>query len=142
MGVHPRIVLGRRWGIAAAAAGLAYGVGASFTRPFTGPADVVTAVPLVIVLAIMGRSLYRRRRSESDHPAPAADARSRWSRWSFVWLMLVLAIAAWELYCFVNLPRARHPTLSALIDTLDSTRTGKVVAFVAWLALGWFLVGR
>jgi hypothetical protein len=142
MGVHPRMVVGRRRGVAAATAGLAYGVGASFTRPFTGPADVVTAVPLVVVLAIMGWSVHRHRRAGPHHPGPAAVARTRWSRWSFVWLTLVLAIAAWELYCFVNLPRARHPTLSSLIDVLDSTRTGKVVAFVAWLALGWFLVGR
>jgi hypothetical protein len=142
MGVHPRIVLSRRWSVAAATAGLAYGIGASFTRPFTGPADVVTAVPLVVILALMGWSSLRDRQSRPGDPAPPADTRARWSRWSFVWLTLILAIAAWELYCFANLPRARHPTLSALIDILDSTRTGKVVAFVAWLALGWFLVGR
>jgi hypothetical protein len=142
MGVHPRIVLGRCRSLAAATAGLAYGVGASFTHPFTGAADVVTAVPLVVVLAVTGWSVSRHRRSRSDDPGPPPGDRTRWSRYSFAWLTLILAIVAWELYCFINLPRARHPTLSALIDILDSSRTGKVVAFVVWLALGWFLVGR
>jgi hypothetical protein len=142
MGVHPRIVLGRRWSVVGATAGLAYAVGASFTHPFTRAADVVTAVPLVVAVAVIGWSVLRHRRSAQDDPVPPAASGTRWGRWSFAWLTLVLVIAAWELYCFVNLPRARHPTLSVLIDTLDSSRIGKVVAFVAWLGLGWFLVGR
>ena len=47
-----------------------------------------------------------------------------------------------ELYCLFNLPRVEHPTLSALIDMLDSTRVGKVVAVVLWLLIGWALVTR
>ena len=51
-------------------------------------------------------------------------------------------MAAWELYCYAHLPREQHPTLSVLIDTLDSTRWGKTLSFAAWLALGWFLAAR
>ncbi len=54
--------------------------------------------------------------------------------------MPILAATGWELYCYLNLPRAAHPTLSSLLDMLDATRTGKIVAFASWLVLGWFLV--
>lgn len=57
-----------------------------------------------------------------------------------VWMVPVLAVVGWELYCLASLPRAAHPTLSALIDILDSTRVGKTIAFALWLVGGWFLV--
>ena len=43
-------------------------------------------------------------------------------------------------YCYAQLPRTQHPTLSALIDMLDSSRLGKIVAVAVWLGLGFFLV--
>ena len=57
-------------------------------------------------------------------------------------MLPIAAAVAWELYCLFNLPRVEHPTLSALIDMLDSTRVGKVVAVVLWLLIGWALVTR
>jgi hypothetical protein len=127
------------WPIVAVGA-LAYAVGASFTHPFTTAADVVTAVPLgaAVVVAL------RRIRSGSGSPlAPAAIGRrvpavSGWLMWGAV----IAVVGGWELYCLANLPRSRYPTLSSLIDMLDSTRVGKALAFAAWLALGWYLAWR
>jgi hypothetical protein len=112
---------------------------ASFTHPFTVGADVVTAVPLAVVFVVtLVRLLARKERSESLDPSaavgPAADRGWLW------WWAPVLAVTGWELYCYVSLPRVDHPTLSVLIDMLDSTGVGKFVAFVLWLSLGWFLV--
>jgi hypothetical protein len=126
----------------AGAAGVAYAAVASSTRPFTWSADVVTAIPVAVGASITVWSMVRKagtgtgdRDSHGTGPAP-------WSRWWSVWLVPLAAATAWELYCFAHLPRLRHPTLSALIDILDSTRIGKTVAFVLWLALGWLVVIR
>jgi hypothetical protein len=135
-----RIDLGHWWRGAVWAAGLAFAVGASFTRPFTLAADVVTAVALVISVGVTARTIRHDRRPGSA--AAAAADRPRWTRWGAVWLALLGAVVAWEVYCYAHLPRQQHPTLSALIDTLDSTRLGKTVAFAAWLGLGWFLAAR
>jgi hypothetical protein len=124
------------------AAALAYALLASFTRPFTGPADAVTALALAVAVGITARTI-RHGRPAGLRAATATGAdRSRWNRWGVVWLALLGLVTAWELYCYTQLPRQRHPTLSVLIDTLDSTRVGKTAAFAAWLALGWFLAGR
>jgi hypothetical protein len=123
------------------AAGLAYALGASFTRPFTLAADVVTAVALVVAVGVTTRTI--RNRPNGDPPVAGATAgRQRWTRWGAVWLVPLGAVTAWELYSYAHLPRQQHPTLSVLIDTLDSTHLGKTVAFAAWLGLGWFLAAR
>jgi len=135
------MTLGRWWMGAIAALGFVYAVLASFTRPFTGGADVVTAVPLVVAVLVTARSTWELRRSHEREPAVGEiDAAPRRKRRGIVWTAPILAGAGWELYCFVNLPRAAHPTLSSLLDILDATRAGKAVAFASWLVLGWFLV--
>jgi len=116
-------------------------VGASFTRPFTLAADVVTAVALAIAVGVTTRTI-RHDRHEGPAAARVTADRPRWTRWGALWLVLLGAVVAWELYCYTQLPRQQHPTLSALIETLDSTRLGKTVAFAAWLCLGWFLAAR
>ncbi|HEX3980348.1 MAG TPA: hypothetical protein VHW93_03950 [Acidimicrobiales bacterium] len=118
------------------AGGLLYAALASLTRPFTVPADVVTAIPLVVVLALA--LVTHLRRTTSVPRAPSAIR----SRGTSVWLAVLGVTAAWELYCYVNQPRQVHPTLSVLIDLLDRTHVGKTAAFAAWLALGWFLARR
>ncbi len=124
-------------------AGLAYAALVSFTHPFTWAAEVVTAVPLVVVAAVTLRTRPPTGRRRGDAPTDAGAHRGRGpSRRVLVWMAPLLAITGWELYCFVSLPRVEHPTLSSLIDLLDATRPGKFVAAVAWLALGWFLVSR
>jgi hypothetical protein len=124
------------------AAGLVDAVVASFTHPFTVAADVVTAVPLVVAVAVTARWFGRRPSTQTDGPGHRDSDRTRLGRWSVAWLAPIVAVTAWEIYCFVHLPREQHPTLSALIDILDSSRAGKLVGFLSWLALGWFLVAR
>jgi hypothetical protein len=122
-------------------AGVAYAAGASFTRPFTVAADGVTAVALGAGVALTVWTIRRDRRALTGDPASGPTVIG-WSRWWVAWIAAIAAVSAWELYCFVHLPRQQHPTLSALIDMLDSTRVGKTVAFASWLALGWLLVAR
>jgi hypothetical protein len=124
-----------------ALAGIAYAAGASFTHPFTVAADVVTAVALGAAVALTVRTISRDREALTVDRA-SGRAVIGWSRWWVIWIAPVAAVCAWELYCFVHLPRGQHPTLSALIDMLDSTRVGKTVAFASWLALGWLLAAR
>jgi hypothetical protein len=132
----------RQWTIViVAAAGLASAVVASFTRPFTAGADVVTALALVVAAVTVAVRLCTSRRS--DVPLPPNSQHqdvTTMSRWSFVWVGMAVVIACWELYCYTSTPRPSHPTLSTLINLLDSTRVGKSVAFALWLALGCYLV--
>jgi hypothetical protein len=139
----PPVVIGRRGTAVIAVMGVAYALAASFTRPFTGPADVVTSIPLVVALVVTLRWSRMARRSEVRHVdgvEAAAPPRQPW--WWIVPTTPIVAVVAWELYCFFSLPRVAHPTLSSLIDILDSTRGGKIVGVALWLGLGWFLVAR
>jgi hypothetical protein len=124
-----------------ALAGLAYGVVASFTHPFTWAADIVTAAPLALaVLVVVWATVVG---SGAELPSPVVapvDGAPRRRRAGIFWLAPVLAFAGWELYCYASLPRVTHPTLSSLIDIADATRFGKTVVFATWLVLGWFLV--
>ena len=114
---------------------------ASFTRPFTVGADVVTAVPLAIVFVVTLVTIVPRgERDGGVDPAPSPAIGPAPSRRWLWWLAPLFAVTGWELYCYVSLPRVDHPTLSSLIDMLDGTAVGKCVAFASWLALGWFLV--
>ena len=138
----PPVRIGRRWTALIAVAGVAYALGAACAKPFTGPADVVTGIPLVIALVVTVWSSRVTRVSEVT-PVAAVETvdpppRRRW----IVAMTPLVAAFAWELYCFFSLPRVAHPTLSSLIDILDSTRVGKTVAVASWLGLGWFLVAR
>jgi hypothetical protein len=139
----PPVLIGRRGTAVTAVAGVAYALAASFTRPFTGPADVVAGIPLVVALVVTVWSSRVARRPEA-RPVASVEAvvspRQRW--WWIIPTTTIVAVSAWELYCFVSLPRAAHPTLSSLIDILDSTHVGKTFAVALWLGLGWFLVAR
>lgn len=137
---HPMVV--ERWQVAAlVVVGLGYAVLASSTRPFTWAANIVTAVPLVAAVVVtIWSSRGEGRAGMVPRTERGVEVASQGGRRWMTSLAPILAIAAWELYCFVNLPRAAHPTLSSLIDILDSTRAGKILAFGSWLALGWFLV--
>lgn len=136
-------MLRRRWIVASVAIGLLYAVLASTTRPFTWAAYVVTAVPIVVAAfatawtnrKVAARIAAVRAGVVNQHPA-------RWDRRWMAWVVLMAVATSWELFCLASLPRAQHPTLSSLIDLLDSTWVGKSAAFVLWLALGWFLVAR
>jgi lysylphosphatidylglycerol synthetase-like protein (DUF2156 family) len=137
-----RFVAENQWIVVAIAAlGLAYAALASTTRPFTDGAYVVTAVPLLAGVAVMALLTRTTRRSVSLMRSNRESNRDiRLNRWSLAWITMAMIIACWELYCYAGSPRSEHPTLSTLIDLLDSTRVGKALAFALWLALGCYLV--
>lgn len=61
------------------------------------------------------------------------------------WLPWAIGLAlgtAWELTCLFSAPRSSHPTLSSMLDAVDGSHLGRGVAFLAWLALGRWLVTR
>jgi len=115
--------------IAAAALVAAYAGLVAAVRPFTWPAFVLTAIP---ALVIVGLSLPRMVRTE--RPAPV--------RGVGLWVGLATAVVLWELVAYVQSPRDEHPTLSSMLDALESNPLARAVLFVAWLALGWELARR
>src|ERR1700728_1181348 len=137
----PHPLPARRWIVVATIAGVAVALTAvaAATHPFTLGADIVTAIPIVIGLVVL---VVRLRHGQAPTVIVAAGlGQTRpdvGRRWSLVWLGLVAAVAAWEVYTYLGSPRADHPTLSVLLDMLDATWIGKFVAFSLWLALGWY----
>lgn len=128
--------------VAVAVAAVTYAVAASYTRPFTAEADALTAIPLAVAAVVATARMRPARPSDvvpSDHDRKPPAGSTRWSR---LWAFVAVVAVSWELYCYSNIPRSEHPTLSTLIDLLDSTRIGKITAFALWLALGWYLVWR
>jgi len=136
------VALERGWVAALATIGVADVLLASRTHPFTGGADVVTAVPLVLAAVLVAR----RARPAGAVDTGVVDGRTeRQPRMlgidaAFAWVAPIAAVTAWELYCLFTLPRAVHPTLSSLLDMLDAHPVGKALAFALWLVLGWLLV--
>jgi hypothetical protein len=127
--------------VAVGVVGIGFALFASSTHPFTTAGDVVTAVPLGVALVVVVRQWSRPgARLRARAPRGVEIDAPAWGRRWIAPLATLVAVAAWELYCFAHLPRTAHPTLSSLIDMLDSTRAGKAVAIAAWLLLGWFLV--
>jgi hypothetical protein len=117
-------------------AGVAYAVLASFTTPFTLGADVVTALPIGLAAVVFGLRMRWPKRSQGVPTEPAAST----GRWSLVWLGMTGLVLGWELFVYSQMPRHLHPTLSALIDTVDDSHLGKTLLFGLWLLLGWYLV--
>jgi hypothetical protein len=137
--VHRKLI-DRRWVGFAVVAALTYGFIASFTRPFTWPADVVISIPLALAAVTVGLRTWQSQppsQTGVDHPLPPL-----WDRGWLPWALTIGAVVAWELFTFVSAPRSAHPTLSILINLLDSSHLGKTMAVAVWLALGWNLVDR
>jgi hypothetical protein len=128
--------------VAVVAAAVAYAVAASYTRPFTAGADTVTAIPSAVAAIAVAARMRTAQVSDSTPSERDPEPPTGSTRWSRLWAAAVVVTLSWELYCYSSTPRSEHPTLSTLIDLLDSTRIGKITAFTLWLALGWYLVWR
>ena len=125
----------------AAAAALAYALLLASTRPFTAPADALTAVGLAAgVAALTTRLVVARRGTTTVGGAESPHSGERVGRSWLPWAVLVALVTGWELYCYFGGPRAAHPTLSSLYDLAARYRWLKAVIVLAWLALGWELV--
>ncbi len=117
----------------------AYAWFAAGTTPFTVPADVVTGVPLVLVAAVYVLQRIRPgtwpwHRLDADHPPAGGTA--------VPWIALVVLLVGSELASFVAGPRATHPTVSSLTDTLFRWQAAKAVVYFGWLSLCWYFVRR
>lgn len=110
--------------IAAGATGLfAYAWWATGRSPFT------TTATLAVVgagLAAMAVGHARRPQNES-RPARAGAGR---------WVVVLIALAGWQLLAYVQQPRSEHPTLSSLSNAALENHTVRALAFAVWLVAG------
>jgi hypothetical protein len=109
---------------------------AALTTPFTFRANVMTAIPLIgaLLAAVVFGHLMRGRRARR-RAAPRPSGRSLWPWWASLGL-----VGAWELFCYLKLPRFDHPTFSSLYDSASRSQPLKAALFFGWLALGWAIV--
>jgi hypothetical protein len=91
---------------------------------------VATAIGIVAVAAGLG---VRRH-------GPAAHA-SR-LRGASGWLLLVVAVTAFELWQLFSLPRRLHPTLSSLLGDVTRFGAARGAVFGCWLLAGAVLALR
>jgi hypothetical protein len=112
------------------AALLAYSWVASGVRTFTGGAEIVVGIPILLAFGI-GVSWRRTTHLTDDGPTRPA-----------IWIALVLTLVAWELFELFSKPRHDHPTISSIGDRILDPRPVRAAAFAAWLVLGWLLARR
>ncbi len=85
-----------------------------------------------IAVLVLGTRFERH--STERHPRIAAAS-------LLPWAALVIAVVGFELFNFFQHPRGDHPTMSSLINEVDVLPVRRVM-YLAWLALGWHLVGK
>jgi hypothetical protein len=101
----------------------------------TGRSPFTTAATLAVVgggLAAMAVGQARRPQNES-RPARAGAVH---------WVVILVALALWQLSAYVQQPRSEHPTLSSLSNAALENHTGRALAFTAWLAAAARLTRR
>ena len=58
------------------------------------------------------------------------------------WLTVVLLLVVTEVASLFGGPRATHPTVSSLTDTVFQWHAAKAGVYFAWLSLSWYFVRR
>src|SRR5580693_9904995 len=86
-------------------------------RPFTQPENAAVALPALVVLAVSWR--------RSDFGKSGADPVRPPAAGTWIWVVLIVALTAWELLAYALSPRHSHPTLSSISDTLMSVHIGR-----------------
>ncbi|HLN15670.1 MAG TPA: hypothetical protein VK277_02845 [Acidimicrobiales bacterium] len=112
------------------------------TTPFTWPADLLTALALAGLVAVVALQASHRDatvphlcdRVAVSEPPPFATL--------VPWLVVVGALVAFELWNFVAGPRSTHLTVSSIYDDLARSQGTRALCVLAWLVLGWHLVRR
>jgi hypothetical protein len=113
-----------------------YALWLAATTPFSSPANILTALAIVVV-AVMAIIRWPAR------PVRAALIAEERPRHPYLaWVVLVVLIVAWELVMYlVRGSRSEHPTLSSMADAFDRYNYGlKALACIAWLWLGAAIV--
>lgn len=120
----------RRLVLAAGAVGVfAYAWWATGRSPFTTTATLAVVGAGVAAMAV---GLARRPQNE---PRPASVGAVRW-------VVVLAALAGWQLLAYVQQPRSEHPTLSSLANAALESHTARAVAFTAWLVAASRLARR
>lgn len=115
---------------AAGAAGvLAYAWWATGLRPFSAEATLA-----VVGAGLAAMTTGQARRPQHDSRRAIAGVRG--------WLVLLVALAGWQLLAYVQEPRSEHPTLSSLTNAALDTHTARAIAFAVWLIAGSWLARR
>lgn len=115
---------------AAGAAGVfAYAWWAIGRSPFTTTATLAVAGAGLAAMAI-GQA---RRPQNEARPARAGAVR---------WVVVLVALAVWQLLAYVQHPRSEHPTLSSLANAALESHTARALAFAAWLVAASRLARR
>ena len=128
---------------AALVATAAYSWWAAGTTPFTVAADVATAIPLGVLVALaLAQWRAPRRGGAPARPLRRLDPPGTATGAAWPLPSVLLAALAFELYNFFSAPRSAHPTVSSLYDSAAGTHAWKALFFLAWLALGWDLLRR
>lgn len=114
-----------RWG----ALILLYAPLAALCRPLTAPAAVAVLLPGAVLLVLIARRVPRRRVGCSRRSVLPA-------------VVLALLFSGWELTAMFWGNDNAHPTLSLLLDPVLASHPGRLVGWLAWLAVGRWLVTR
>jgi hypothetical protein len=115
-----------------------YALGAAATTPFTWAANVMTAIPIAVVMVLA----VIRWPARPDGPAWLVDeARPRPRHPYLGWVVLLAVVVGWELVEYLRRgSRNAHPTLSSMADAFDAHYLLKAAAFLAWVWLGVAIV--
>ncbi len=128
---HPRL------GPVAGTGAVAYAAIVGGFGRYSWPATVAVIVPAAALLLLAWGGPLR----------TASEPRGLGVTGALAWVAVFVALALWELTQLLLQPSLTtdshaHPTLSVLTDPVLATHPGRSVALLAWLGLGWFLVGR
>lgn len=110
------------------AAAVAYSWWAAGLRPYSHPATAAVLVGALGVL-VAGPRFERR---------PTSPPRTRAL---LPWGALAAAVLALELFTYFQSPRAEYPTMSSLVNEVDTVPVRRVT-YVLWFLFGWHLAGR
>ena len=122
-------------------AAVAYSWALAGTTPFTPGADVLTAIPLALVVGALVVQSTRLPVPALLERVPAPPPRP--IRPSLVVVGIVLAaIVGFELFNVVAGSRLAHPTLSSMETTATQWHGTRAVAVLVWLWVGTSLVRR
>jgi hypothetical protein len=131
------VTVSRTLTVGVAGGALVAAVAGAVTRPFTIAADVVVITGIATVVALVAWRQLNPMLPRLIARRPATASELPQARWGF-WIAALLLVGGWELFCYADVPRRAHPTLSSLLDSLTVHPVGRGVAFLGWLTLGWY----